>query len=79
MNTRDRGYSPHTSNGTSSNSASTSQQMAASSPATAGNLKTASLNEIWQDLKLGIESVYSQQTMSKPRYMTLYSFVYFSF
>ena len=38
-----------------------------------GGIKTASLNEIWEDLKSGIEAVYSQQTMSKPRYMTLYS------
>lgn len=38
-----------------------------------GGMKTASLNEIWEDLKSGIEAVYSQQTMSKPRYMTLYS------
>lgn len=38
-----------------------------------GSMKTASLTEIWQDLKAGIEAVYSQQTMSKPRYMTLYS------
>jgi hypothetical protein len=37
------------------------------------NLKTATLNDIWDDLKSGIESVYSQQTMSKPRYMNLYS------
>ena len=78
MNTRDRGYSPHTSNGSGS-SASTSQQQQQSQMASissSGNLvKTASLNEIWQDLKLGIESVYSQQTMSKPRYMTLYSLV----
>lgn len=41
-----------------------------------GGMKTASLNEIWEDLKSGIEAVYSQQTMSKPRYMTLYSLVY---
>jgi hypothetical protein len=38
-----------------------------------GGMKTASLNEIWEDLKEGIEAVYSQQTMSKPRYMALYS------
>lgn len=61
---RDRGYSPH--NGISSNTV----QMA-----TGANLKQATLNEIWDDLKSGIESVYSQQTMSKPRYMTLYSYV----
>lgn len=39
-------------------------------------VKAATLIEIWEDLKSGIESVYSQQTMSKPRYMSLYSLVY---
>ncbi len=64
-----RGYSPHvTSNGIAP---STSQQMA--SPSAVANLKAATLIEIWDDLKSGIESVYSQQTMSKPRYMGLYS------
>jgi cullin 1 len=38
--------------------------------------RTASLNEIWEDLKTGIESVYQQQTMTKARYMLLYSHVY---
>ena len=33
----------------------------------------AGLTEIWDDLKLGIESVYQQQTMDKTRYMILYS------
>ena len=50
---------------------STSQNTFVSSGS--GGMKTASLNEIWEDLKSGIEAVYSQQTMSKPRYMTLYS------
>lgn len=53
---------------------STSQNTFVSSGS--GGMKTASLNEIWEDLKSGIEAVYSQQTMSKPRYMTLYSLVY---
>lgn len=62
---KDRGYSPH--NGVVT---STPPQMV-----TGANLKQATLTEIWEDLKSGIESVYSQQTMSKPRYMTLYSYV----
>ena len=41
------------------------------------NVKSsANLNEIWEDLKTGIESIYQQQTMSKKRYMILYSHVY---
>ena len=38
--------------------------------------RPASLNEIWEDLKVGIESVYQQQTMTKSRYMILYSLVF---
>lgn len=38
--------------------------------------KMASLSEIWDDLKEGIESVYQQQTMSKARYIILYTHVY---
>jgi hypothetical protein len=36
-------------------------------------MKTASLNEIWEDLRRGIESVYQQQTMSKSAYIILYT------
>lgn len=36
-------------------------------------MKTASLNEIWEDLRKGIESVYQQQTMSKSDYIILYT------
>ena len=53
--------------GTSSNAANTY------SGGSGGLVKAATLIEIWEDLKGGIESVYSQQTMSKPRYMSLYS------
>lgn len=34
---------------------------------------TQSLNDIWKDLSDGIDSIYQQQTMSKARYMILYS------
>ncbi len=44
-------------------------------PITSG-VRTASLSEIWEELKNGIESVYSQQTMTKATYMRLYSQVY---
>jgi hypothetical protein len=44
-------------------------------PLTSG-VRTASLSEIWDELKQGIESVYSQQTMTKATYMRLYSQVY---
>lgn len=38
------------------------------------NNRTAlSLGDIWEDLCVGIESIYQQQTMSKARYMILYS------
>lgn len=40
------------------------------------SVKSASLVEIWEDLQQGIESIYQQQTMSKPRYMILYTHVY---
>ena len=53
--------------GTSNNAANTY------SSGGGGMVKAATLIEIWEDLKSGIESVYSQQTMSKPRYMSLYS------
>lgn len=39
-----------------------------------GNNRSApSLNDIWEDLCVGIESTYQQQTMPKARYMILYS------
>jgi hypothetical protein len=42
----------------------------------ASGVRTASLTEIWEELRAGIESVYSQQTMPKSTYMQLYSQVY---
>lgn len=44
-----------------------------SNPSQTSIKSQASLNEIWEDLQLGIESVYQQQTMNKNRYMILYS------
>ncbi len=38
------------------------------------SMKSSTLNEIWEDLRTGIESVYQQQTMPKTRYMMLYTY-----
>lgn len=72
-----RGMSPQVlSNGSVMPSTSSNINTGQNNFGSAGNMRTASLTEIWEDLKDGIEAVYSQQTMSKPRYMTLYSLVY---
>lgn len=48
--------------------------MANARPPNHGN-RNYDLDQIWDDLKQGIEHVYERRGMSKPRYMELYTYV----
>ena len=41
--------------------------------------KTTNLEQIWDDLKEGIQQIYLKQDMARPRYMQLYTYLFLLF